>query len=159
MGLSRKQSNIVGIIVAIVALLSPFYTTIRISTYETMFRAHTLFFTIGTLSSGGLTIQFNVFWTILGNLPFVIFRLGVPIQFNRYYEMKTSRYALAITGLAGEIPPLLAFVGILAINFPSSIVCTLPFHLLICAIVVFLKPVRDNEDVFSEYEHLYSYDD
>ncbi|MHA1614424.1 MAG: hypothetical protein ACTSYJ_06225 [Candidatus Thorarchaeota archaeon] len=41
----------------------------------------------------------------------------------------------------------------------SSIVCPLPFHLLISAIVVYLKPVNDNDDVFGEYERLYSYDD
>ncbi|MHA1138493.1 MAG: hypothetical protein ACTSSE_18590 [Candidatus Thorarchaeota archaeon] len=159
MGLSRKQSIIVGIILAVVGLLSPFYAIIHISVYETTFLIYTLFLTIGYNSSGVLTIRFNEFWVILGYLPFVIFRLGVPIQFIRYYEMKTSRYALAITGLVGEIPPLLSFVGILLFTYQSSIRFSLPIHLLICAIVVYLKPVNDNEDVFQEYENLYSYDD
>ena len=150
MGLSRKQAIIVGIILAVVALLSSFYTIIHISEYETTFLIYTLLWTIGLNSSGVLDIQINVFWVILGYLPFVIFRLGVPIQFIRYYEMKTSRYALAIIGLAGEIPPFLSFVGLLAFGSHSSIICSLPFHLLICAIVVYLKPVKDNDDVFRE---------
>jgi hypothetical protein len=159
LGLSRKQTIIVGIIIAITALLSPFYTIIHISTYEQSIQMYTLFWTIGNNSSGLLVIWLNEFWVILGYLPFVIFRLGVPIQFIRYYEMKTSRYALAITGLAGEIPPFLSFAGILAGNYPSSIICSLPFHLLICAIVVLLRPVHDNDDVFCENDILYSYDD
>ncbi len=159
MGLSRKQSIIVGIILSVVGLLSPFYVIMHISEYETTFLIYTLFWTIGYNSSGILNIRFNEFWVILGYLPFVIFRLGVPIQFIRYYEMKVSGFTLAITGLVGEIPPLLSFVGILMFTYQSSIRFSLPIHLLVCAIVVYLKPVNDNEDVFHEYERLYSYDD
>lgn len=159
MELSKKQTVIVGAILAIVGLLSSFYSIIHISEYETTFLIYTLFWTVGLNSSGVLYIRFNEFWVLLGYLPFVIFRIGVAIQFVRYYEHKVSGYILAITGLVGEIPPFLSFVGILVSNFPSSIVCSLPFHLLICAIVVLWKPVCDNEDVFSEYENLYSYDE
>ena len=159
MVLSKKQAVIVGAILAIVGLLSSFYTIIYISEYETTFLIYTLFWTVGLNSSGVLGLQLNEFWVGLGYLPFVIFRIGVAIQFIRYYENKVSRYALAVTGLAGEIPPFISFVGILVANFGYSIVCSLPFHLLICAIIVYWKPVNNNEDVFQEYENLYSYDE
>jgi len=148
MSLSRKQAIIVGVILAVVALLSPFIFSIHTDMYETTITIYTLFWMIYTNLSDTLVIRFNGFWSTMGYIPFVVFRLGVPIQFVRYYEMKVSSFTLAITGLAGEIPPL-----IMIISF-SSIVCPLPFHLLICAIVVYLKPVNYGDDVFSEYESL-----
>jgi hypothetical protein len=148
MSFSRRQIIIGGIVLAIVALLSPFIFSFNSSAYETDFLVYTLFWMIGNNSSGLLVIRLNEFWAILGYIPFVVFRVGVPIQFIRYYEMKTSGYALAITGLAGEIPPLIMILGTFPSFSFSSIVCPLPFHLLICAIVVLLKPVIYNEDIF-----------
>ena len=159
MGLSKKQAVIVGAILAIAGLLSSFYTIIHISEDETTFLIYTLFWTVVLNSSGVLGLQMNEFWVILGYLPFVIFRIGVAIQFVRYYEHKVSGYILAITGLVGEIPSFLSFAGVLVANFGHSIICSLPFHLLICAIIVYWKPVNNNEDVFQEYENMYSYDD
>lgn len=156
LSLSRKQVIIVGIILAIVGLLSPFYSRLSFSSYEISFRINTLFLMIGANYPRVFHIDFNEFWVIAGNLPFVIFRLGVPIQFMRYYEMKASRYELLMTGLAGEIPPLILILGLHNI---TSFVAPLPFHLLICIIVIYFRPVNDNEDVFHEYESLYSYDD
>jgi len=148
MSLSRKQAIIVGVILAIVALLSPITISIHTDMYETTITIYTLFWMIYTNLSDTLVIIFNDFWSLLGNSFFVVFRLGVPIQFVRYYEMKVSRFTLAITGLAGEIPPLIMVLGMSPGLSFSSIVFPLPFHLLICAIVLLLKPVNDNDDVF-----------
>jgi hypothetical protein len=152
---SRRQVIVGSIVLAIVALLSPFIFSYHSDAYETDFLAYTLLWTIGNSSSGFLIIRLNAFWAILGYIPFVVFRLGVPIQFIRYYEMKTSGYALAITGLAGEVPPLIMVLGTFPSLSFSSIVCPLPFHLLICAIIVLLKPVNYNDDVFHEQEEPY----
>jgi len=149
MGLSRKQATIVGVILAVVALLSPFIFSIHSDMYETTITIYTLFWMIYTNLSDTLIIRFNGFWSTMGYIPFVVFRLGVPIQFVRYYEMKVSGFTLAITGLAGEIPPLIMVLGMSPGLSFSSIVCPLPFHLLICAIVLHLKPVNNNDDVFS----------
>ena len=154
MGLSRKQSIIVGIILAVVALLSPFTISIHTDMYETTITIFTLFWMIYTNLSDTLVIRFNDFWPTLGYIPFVVFRLGVPIQFIRYYEMKVSGFTLAITGLAGEIPPLIMVLGMSPGLSFSSIVFPLPFHLLICAIVLLLKPVNYGDDVFSANERL-----
>ncbi len=159
MSLSRKQAIIGGTILAIIALLSPFYSVIYIGPSGTSISMHTLFWSMHANFPGNQIISINEFWTIFGNFPFVAFRLGVAIQFIRYYEMKGSRFRLAITGLAGEIPPILMIIGMPPTVYLSQIVCPLPFHLLICAIIVLLKPVKNNDDVFHEYESLYSYDD
>ncbi len=159
MGLSRKQANIMGIVLAVVALLSPIIFNIRTDMYETTITIYTLFWMIYTNLSDTLVIRFNGFWPTFGYSLFVVFRLGVSIQFVRYYEMKVSGFTLAITGLAGEIPSLIMVLGMSPGLSFSSIVCPLPFHLLICAIVLLLKPVNYGDDVFSEYESLYSYDD
>ena len=159
MSLSRKQAIIVAVLLAVVALLSPFVFSIYTDMYETTITIYTLFWMIYTNLSDTLVIRFNVFWSTMGYIPFVVFRLGVPIQFVRYYEMKVSSYTLAITGLAGEIPPLIMVLGMSPGLSFSSIVFPLPFHLLICAIVLLLKPVSNNDDVFGEYERLYSNDD
>jgi hypothetical protein len=150
MSLSRRQAIVGSIVLAIIALLSPFIFSYHSDLYETGFQAYTLLWTIGSSSSGSLIIRLNAFWSILGYIPFIVLRLGMPIQFIRYYEMRTSGYALAITGLAGEIPPLIMVLG----TFPNlslfSIVCPLPFHLLLCALIVLMKPVNYNGDVFHE---------
>ena len=150
MSLSRNQALIVGIVLAVVALLSPFIFIFRTDMYETNFLMYTLLWTIRNTSSAALVIRLNEFWVIMGYLPFVVFRLGVPIQFVRYYETRVSRFALAMTGVAGEIPPLLSFLGMLPSFAFSQIVCSLPIHLLICAIVVLLKPAKYDEDAFHE---------
>ncbi|MHA1864465.1 MAG: hypothetical protein ACTSWA_11905 [Candidatus Thorarchaeota archaeon] len=159
MSLSRKQAIIVGVILTIIALLSPFVFNIHTDMYETTITIYTLFWMIYTNLSDTLVIRFNGFWSTMGYIPFVVFRLGVPIQFVRYYEMKVSGFTLAITGLAGEIPPLIMVLGMAPGLSFSSIVFPLPFHLLICAIVLLLKPVKYDDNVFGEYERLYSYDD
>jgi hypothetical protein len=156
MSLSQKQVIVVGFFLAIVGLLSPFYSIFSFSSYEISIRLYTLFFTIGANFPRSFIFNFNVFWVIIGNLPFVIFRLGLPFQLKRYYEMKTTRFQLVITGLVGEIPPLILLSGLLGI---SSFVSPLPFHLLICGIILHLRPVNDKRDVFQEYEELYSYED
>jgi len=156
LSLSQKKVIVLGIILAIVGLFSPFYSIFSFSSYEITIRIYTLFVTIGGNYPRSFWVDVNVFWVIMGYLPFVAFRLGVPLQFVRYYKMKVSRFELMIAGLIGEIPPFIMIFGsqvIATYSFP------LPFHLLICGIVVLLKPVNDNEDVFKEYESLYSYDD
>ncbi len=159
MGISQKLVIMVGVTLAIISLLSPFFSVIYIGPSGTSISMHTLFWGILANFPGTQTISINEFWTIFGNFPFVAFRLGVAIQFIRYYDMKVTRFRLAITGLAGEIPPLLLIIGMPPALYLSQIVSPLPFHLLLCAIIVFLKPVRHNDDVFHEYESLYSYDD
>ncbi len=149
----------VGAILAIISLLSPFYSGIYIDPSGTSISMHSLIWWIRVSLSGTPIIRINAFWTIFGNFPFVAFRLGVAIQFIRYYDMKVTKLALAITGLAGEIPAFLLIIGLPPPAYFTQIVCPLPFHLLLCAIIVFLKPVRHNDDIFNEYESLYSYDD
>ncbi len=159
MGISQKLVIMVGVTLAIISLLSPFFSIIAIGTNEITISMHTLIWWIRVSLPGSPIIRINAFWTIFGNFPFVAFRLGVAIQFIRYYEMKVSRFRLAITGLAGEIPPFLMIIGMPPTVYLSQIVCPLPFHLLLCAIIVLLKPVKNNDDIFQEYENLYSYDD
>lgn len=150
MNLSRKQTLAVAIVLAIVTLLSPFYFSFHSDMYETTITIYSLFLMIYFDSQNTLVIRLNEYWVVLGYVPFVVFRLGVPLQFIRYYEMRVSRFALAMTGVAGEIPPLLMIPGMLPSFSLSQIVCTLPFHLLICAIVVLLRPVNYNVDIFHE---------
>jgi hypothetical protein len=150
MTLSRRQAIVGGIVLAIVALLSPFIFSYYSDVYETGFLAYTLLWTIESSSSGLLIIRLNAFWSILGYIPFVVFRLGVPVQFMRYYEKKTSGYSLAITGLAGEIPPLMMVLGVPLSGLGVRTVCPLPFHLLVCALIVLMKPVNYNGDVFHD---------
>jgi hypothetical protein len=103
-------------------------------------------------------IRINDFWTAFGNFPFVAFRLGVAIQFVRYYEMKTTRFTLALTGLIGEIPPFIVILGMPPTLYLSQLAFPLPFHLLLCAILVYFRPIKRKADVFQEYESLDFYD-
>ena len=150
MGMSHTQVIVMAVIIAIVALLSPFYATLYVSSYETTFEMYTILWTIYFRSPNTILIRFNQFWSLLGYLPFVIFRLGVPIQFVRYYSLKVSRISLVMAGIIGEIPPFLSYSLILVGNLFHSIICSLPFHLLLCAIIVIMKPVNPAYDAFSD---------
>ncbi|TFG34203.1 hypothetical protein EU527_04565 [Candidatus Thorarchaeota archaeon] len=152
MSLSRKQVIISAIILAIIALLSPFFSITFVDRIETSILIQTLFFSFRTNIPGTPIIFLNDYWETIGYIPFVIFRLVVPMQFIRYYELKVTGYTLAITGLAGEIPPMLLIFSMPPTMYLSQIVCPLPFHLLICAMIIFLRPADLNSDAFDEYE-------
>lgn len=150
MGMSHAQVMVMAVVIAIVALLSPFYAVLYSDSYETSFLMYTVLWTIDFRFPNTILISFNQFWSLLGYVPFVIFRLGVPIQFVRYYSLKVSRFSLVIAAIVGEIPPILSYSLILLNNLFNSIICSLPFHLLLCAIIVIMQPVDISSDVFSE---------
>lgn len=159
MSLSQKQVIVVGLVLVIISLLSPFFSVITISTIETSISMHTLFWWMQIKIPGSLIIRLNDYWVLVGYIPFVAFRLGLPVQFIRYYDLKATRFALALTGFAGEIPPIILIVGLPSSLYFSQIVCPLPFHLFICTIIVLLKPAKQLESPFTDYDELYVYDE
>jgi hypothetical protein len=135
-------------LLAIIALLSPVTVFIGVHGGDVSYSIYTLFWTTHGSLLAMRKWMLNEFWVMLGWLPFVVIRLVVPVQFNRYYDGKTSRQMVLLAGLIGELPALLLVFGRTLDSILTQLVFPLPLHILVCIIVILWKPVNYDLELF-----------
>ncbi|MHA1935398.1 MAG: hypothetical protein ACW97A_08950 [Candidatus Thorarchaeota archaeon] len=148
MVLSKTQAILGALILAIIALISPMSVQLGVHEGDESYTIYTLFWWTHSSLSVMREWRLNTFWTMLGYLPFVATRLVVPVQFDRYYAGKTSRWMVLLAGLIGELPLLLIVFGRTLESILTQLVFPLPLHILVCIIVIFWKPVNYDLEPF-----------
>jgi hypothetical protein len=137
-----------ALLLAIIALLSPFTVFLTFREGDVSYTIYTLFWwTRGSLSAMR-EWRLNAFMVMLGYLPFVASRLVVPVQFDRYYDGKTSRWMVLLAGLIGELPALLLIFGRTLEAILTQLAFPLPLHILICIIVIRWKQANYDLETF-----------
>ena len=148
MVLSKTHAILGAFLLAMLALISPVTVFLATSGGEVFYTIYTLFWSTSGSFSAMREWMPNVFWVIVGYIPFVALRLVVPLQFDRYYAGRTSRQMVLLAGLIGEIPPLLLIFGSAPSMYLTQLVFSLPLHMLICVIVILWKPVKYDLEPF-----------
>ena len=149
MVLSKTNAILGGLLLAVIALISPFSVSLTAGGGDLFYTIYTVFWSNHASLSAMREWMVNEFWVMLGYLPFVAFRLAVPVQFGRYYDGKTSRRMVLLAGLIGELPALLLAFGRVPSSYLDYLVFPLPLHILVCIIVIFWKPVNYDLDPFA----------
>ena len=148
MVLSKTHAILGALLLAIIALFAPIVVYLAIGGEDVSYTILALWGTTsGSFSAMREWIP-NEFMVMLGYFPFVALRLVVPFQFDRYYDGKTSRMMVVLSGFIGELPPLLLIFTSAPSTYLTQLVFPLPLHLLICIIVIFWKPVTYDMEPF-----------
>ncbi|NHI89170.1 MAG: hypothetical protein EAX87_06570 [Candidatus Thorarchaeota archaeon] len=134
----------VGLLVLLIAVLSPFFFVGGIgSRGQLSIIMFTLLWSWSIDPVGPMEFYIHYAWTIAQYFPFVCFRPPFAYLMIRYYEGKTTGERLIMAGLLGEVPPcLVTFMSISLYTgaFLGQFVGPLPLHLLTGLILVKLKP-------------------
>ena len=148
MVLSKTHAILGALLLAIIASLSPFTVFLGIHGGDVSYTIYTLFWTTHASLSAMREWMLNELMVMLGYLPFVAFRLIVPVQFDRYYAGKTSRMMVLLAGFIGELPAILLIFGRTLDAILTQLVFPLPLHVLVCLIVILWKPVNYDLELF-----------
>ena len=134
----------VGLLVLLIAVLSPFFFVGGIgSRGQLSIIMITLLWSWSIDPVGPMEFYIHDASTIVQYLPFVSFRVPFAYLMMRYYKGKTTGDRLIMAGLLGEVPPCL--VSIVSFSwytdaFLGHFVGPMPLHLLTGLILVKLKP-------------------
>jgi hypothetical protein len=137
-----------ALLLAIIALISPMSVQLGVQEGDITYTIYSLFWWTHSSLSVMRTWKVTAFWEMLSFLPFVATRLVVPVQFDRYYAGKTSRWMVLLAGLIGELPLLLIVFGRTLESILTQLVFPLPLHILTSIIVILWKPVNYDLEPF-----------
>ena len=159
----EKYGIFVGIIVFILALVSPIFAYLRLDVNgDFWFRGVTLFGDIFISSDGPLRIWlYDAPLVTFGNFLFVVFRFGFPVQIVRYYRGRTTGMMTVVTAIIGEVPSILVILGSSPTLYLSQFAGPLPFQIVVALVLIWLRrppPLTDPWDD-DPYAYLDAYPD
>ncbi|MHA2208425.1 MAG: hypothetical protein ACXABV_04590 [Candidatus Thorarchaeota archaeon] len=134
------KSKKIGLVVLVMSILSPFVVIISFGLFGGISLSFwTVLFRI-SISPLDQSITLHNFFLVLQYLPFVSIRFAFAYLMMRYYEDNATGGMLILSGIAGELIPVLLVLSLPPVVLSNQLVFPLPLHLLAGFIIVALKP-------------------